>query len=149
MKIKNRKPILSGDKNPTPKTEELDFHSPDPEHDLKPVGLLSAAVVVSLCSAVLGLVLLGWLAEEVLSGPARGMDLTFRNWLHQHVTAGRTRAASAAYQPVPRTSEAASRLGIRSAGGVPGTATSEPSARCTRASGACAPDMNSRCSHDD
>ena|SRR6267378_2934104 len=95
MKIKNRKPILIGDKNPTPKTEELDFHSPDPEHDLKPVGLLSAAVVVSLCSAVLGLVLLGWLAEEVLSGPARGMDLAFRDWLHQHVTAGRTRAAFA------------------------------------------------------
>jgi len=95
MKIKNRKPILSGDKNPAPKTEELDFHSPDPERDLKPVGLLSVAVVAGLCMAVLGLVVLGWLAEEVAEGPARGMDLTFRNWLHQHASAGWTRAAFA------------------------------------------------------
>jgi len=63
MKSKNGKPILTGDKNPTPKTEELDFHSPDPERDLKPVGILSVAAVAGLCMAVLGLVLLGWLTK--------------------------------------------------------------------------------------
>ena len=85
--------FLSGDKNPIPKAEEVDFHSPDPERDLKPVGFLSVAVVAGLCIAVLGLVLLGWLAGEVMEGPARGMDLTFRNWLHQHASPGLTRAA--------------------------------------------------------
>src|SRR5258708_28415080 len=92
MKIKNRKPILSVEKNPVPKTEELEFNSPHPERDLKPVGFLSVAVVAGLCMAVLGLVVLGWLAEEVAGGPARGIDLTFRNWLHQHASAGWTRA---------------------------------------------------------
>ena len=65
------------------------------------------------------------------------------------VEPGCTRAASAAYQPVPSTSEVASRLGIRSSGGNSSVATSVPSASGTRASGACAPVMNSRCSHDD
>src|ERR1700678_2167491 len=65
------------------------------------------------------------------------------------VEPGCTRAASAAYQPVPSTSDVANKLGIRSSAGTSAVATSVPSASGTRASGACAPDMNSRCTHDD
>src|SRR5271165_1687007 len=65
------------------------------------------------------------------------------------VEPGFTFAASAANQPVPSTSETARRLGIRSSEGFPGVATSVPSASGTRAYGACAPVINSRCWHPD
>src|SRR5271165_1260915 len=65
------------------------------------------------------------------------------------VEPGFTCAASAANQPVPSTSETVRRLGRRSSDGFSGVAMSVPSASGTRAYGACAPVMNSRCWHPD
>src|SRR5690349_18885234 len=62
---------------------------------------------------------------------------------------GFTSAASAANQPVPSTSEAVKRLATRSSDGRSFVATSVPSASGTRKYGACAPDRNCRCAHDD
>ena len=73
--------------------EELDLHTTDPEHDIKPMPLVRTAVLVSLIAAVLITLLFGWLAEEVMEGPARGLDLAIRNWMRGHATPARTKAA--------------------------------------------------------
>src|SRR6266852_4509756 len=72
---------------------ELDFQIYDPEHDPKPIALVRVAAVASLAVVVLGAVLLGWLANDVMKAGPRGYDLTFRNWLHQCASPGWTRAA--------------------------------------------------------
>ncbi|MBZ5524068.1 MAG: phosphatase PAP2 family protein [Acidobacteriia bacterium] len=73
--------------------EELDLHISDPERDPQPVALVRVAAVAGLAVVVLGMILLGWLTEEVMEAGPRGVDLSFRNWLHQFASPGRTRAA--------------------------------------------------------
>jgi len=54
----------------------------DPEQAPKPVGLISAVLLLSLAVAVGSLSLFTWLAEEMLEGATARFDMGVRMWVH-------------------------------------------------------------------
>jgi undecaprenyl-diphosphatase len=54
----------------------------NPEEAPKPVGLITAVVLLSLAAAVLSLALFGWIAEEMLEGATIRFDTSIRLWVH-------------------------------------------------------------------
>jgi undecaprenyl-diphosphatase len=64
----------------------------DPEEVPKPVQLITAALILSLTTAVLALVLFSWIAEEMLSGETARFDNAVRVWVHGFASPGMTAA---------------------------------------------------------
>ena len=54
----------------------------NPEEAPKPVGFITAVVLLSLAAAVLSLALFGWIAEEMLEGATIRFDTSIRLWVH-------------------------------------------------------------------
>ncbi len=54
----------------------------DPEQAPKPVGLISAILLLSLAVGVGALVLFTWIAEEMLEGATARFDMSVRTWVH-------------------------------------------------------------------
>jgi undecaprenyl-diphosphatase len=54
----------------------------DPEQAPKPVGFITAVVLMSLAAAVGALVLFTWIAEEMLEGATARFDMSVRTWVH-------------------------------------------------------------------
>jgi membrane-associated phospholipid phosphatase len=64
----------------------------DPEEVPKPVPLITVALILSLATAVLALVLFSWIAEEMLAGETARFDTTVRTWVHGFASPGMTEA---------------------------------------------------------
>jgi len=54
----------------------------DPEQAPKPVGFITAVLLMSLAAAVSSLVLFTWLAEEMIEGTTARFDMSVRMWVH-------------------------------------------------------------------
>lgn len=63
----------------------------DPEQAPKPVGFISAVVLMSLAVAVGSLSLFTWIAEEMLEGETARFDQSIRMWVHGFASLALTR----------------------------------------------------------
>lgn len=54
----------------------------NPEETPKPVGFITAVVLLSFAAALLSLVLFGWIAEKMLEGATIRFDNSIRLWVH-------------------------------------------------------------------
>lgn len=71
----------------------ITFHHPnDPEQGPKPVGLISAILLLSLAVGVGALVLFTWIAEEMLEGATARFDMSVRLWVHGFASPAMTNA---------------------------------------------------------
>ena len=66
-----------------------------PEETPNAVPLLGTAILVSLGSAVLALLVFAWLGNEMLEGDTQHFDQVVREWVHRYASPGMTRAMTA------------------------------------------------------
>lgn len=64
----------------------------DPEQTAKPVGFISAVLLLSLAVALGAIVLFTWLAEEMMEGETARFDMRVRMWVHGFASTGMTSA---------------------------------------------------------